>query len=358
MECRRRVDDRARQEAGLHLSDPIDCIPEDRRQRARSALTAAFGRAPVTSLEPITMGASALSYRIEVAGRPYLLRLESSRRDEVRDPHRSYACMQAAAEAGIAPAVRHADAAAAVAIMDYVPHRPTRDYVRTAKDLTRDFGTLVARLQAVPAFPPVLDYPTVVGRLLTRLLGSGLYVPGLLDPHREGFERILEAYPWDSASLVSSHNDFHPGNVLFDGERLWLIDWETAYRNDPLVDVATLTIFIADSPELEAVLLRAWLGRDPDRVQRARLVLMRSLARLFYGCASNLNAAHALGAVAPATDLSAPTRAEFNAAIEQGRLDVGLPEAQRLVGKMALRSFLADVTAPAFEEALVIVRQG
>ena len=119
-----------------------------------------------------------------------------------------------------------------------------------------------------------------------------------------------------------------------------------------------VNIFIADSPELEAVLLRASLGRDPDRVQRARLVLMRSLARLFYGCASNLNAAHALGAVAPATDLSAPTRAEFNAAIEQGRLDVGLPEAQRLVGKMALRSFLADVTAPAFEEALVIVRQG
>jgi aminoglycoside phosphotransferase (APT) family kinase protein len=358
MERRRRFDDRARQEAGLHLSDLVDRIPEDRRDRARSALVAAFGRAPVTSLEPITMGASALSYRIEVAHRPYLLRLESSRRDEVRDPHRSYACMQAAAEAGIAPAVRHADAAAAVAIMDYVPHRPTREYVRTAKDLTRDFGALVARLQAVPAFPPVLDYPTVVGRLVTRLLGSGLYVPGLLDPHREGFERIREAYPWDSASLVSSHNDFHPGNVLFDGERLWLIDWETAYRNDPLVDVATLTIFIADSPERESVLLRAWLGRDPDRVQRARLVLMRSLARLFYGCASNLNAAHAPGAEAPATDLSAPTPAEFAAAVGEGRLDVGSPQGQRLVGKMALRSFLADVTAPAFEEALAIVRQG
>jgi len=47
----------------------------------------------------MTLGASALSYRIEVAGRPYLLRLESSRRDEVRDPHRSYVCMRAAAEA-------------------------------------------------------------------------------------------------------------------------------------------------------------------------------------------------------------------------------------------------------------------
>jgi len=31
----------------------------------------------------MTLGARRLSYRIEVAGRPYLLRLESSRRDEV-----------------------------------------------------------------------------------------------------------------------------------------------------------------------------------------------------------------------------------------------------------------------------------
>ena len=36
----------------------------------------------------------------------------------------------------------------------------------------------------------------------------------------------------------------------------------------------------------------------------------------------------------------------------------GSPEAQRLIGKMALASFLAGVTAPAFEEALAVVRQG
>lgn len=123
-----------------------------------------------------------------------------------------------------------------------------------------------------------------------------------------------------------------------------------------MVDVATLTLFIAASPELEAVLLRSWLGREPDRAQRARLVLMRSLARLYYGCAASLNAAHALGTVAPETDLSAPTWAEFGAAIEQKRLAVGAPEAQRLVGKIALASFLSGVRTSEFEEVLVVVR--
>ena len=58
------------------------------------------------------------------------------------------------------------------------------------------------------------------------------------------------------------------------------------------------------------------------------------------------------------TDLEALTRAEFAEAIEQGRLTVGQPEAQRLIGKMALASFLSGVTSSEFEEALAIVRQG
>lgn len=303
------------------------------------------------------MGASASSYRIEVAGRLYILRLESSRRNEIRDPYRSYVCMRLAADAGIAPAVRHADPEAAVAITDFLPHRPMTD-MWASPDLARDLGNLVARLQAIPAFPPVTDYPTMVGGLLGRLLGSCLFAPGLLDPHREGFERICEAYPWNGAALVSSHNDLSPANILFDGERLWFIDWETAYRNDPLVDVATLTIFLAASPELEQALLRSWLGREPDGAQRARLVLMRSLVCLYYGCAASLNAAHALGTVAPETNLSAPTWDEFGAAIAQKRLALGAPEGQRLSGKIALASFLAGVRTPQFEEAMAVVGLG
>jgi Ser/Thr protein kinase RdoA (MazF antagonist) len=320
-------------------------------------LAATFGRSPVTSLEPITLGASALSYRIEVAGRPYLLRLESSRRDEVRDPHRAYACMRLAVEAGLAPAVHHADAAAGVAIVDFVRQRPLSDYAGGAPALLRDLGGLVARLQAIPAFPPVRDYPAVVDHLLGLLLESGMFAPGLLDPHRQGLERIRAAYPWNKAALVSSHNDLNPMNILFDGKRLWFVDWETAYRNDPLVDVATLAIFLGGAPELDAALLRSWLGREPDRPLAARLAVMRQFVRLFFGCAASLNAAHALPSIAPATDLDAPTREQFGEAVAHGRVALGSAEAQRLVGKIALASFLDTLSAPGFDEALAAVRQ-
>ena len=338
------------------MSDPFDRIPADRREAARSALTAAFGTAPLTAVHRVTSGASALSYQIEVADRPYLLRLESLQRDDVRDPHRTYLCMRTAVEAGIAPALHHADPTAGVAIMDFVPARPLFGYPGGREGLTRDLGDLVARLQATPAFPPVASYPTVLEGLLGRLLGSGLFAAGLLDRHREGFERICQAYPWDNAALVSSHNDPHPGNILFDGKRLWLIDWETAYRNDRLVDVAILTLYLAASPELEGMLLKSWRGRAPDRALRARLVLMRQLVRLFYACASSLHAASP--SAVPETDLAALTPAEFRAAVDEGRLVLGAPETQPIGGKVALATFLAVLATPQFEEALVITQQG
>ncbi len=120
--------------------------------------------------------------------------------------------------------------------------------------------------------------------------------------------------------------------------------------------MAIFTLYLAGSPELEGLLLQSWLGRAPDRALRARLVLMRQLVRLFYGCAASLHAA--APGVVPETDLTALTPAQFRAAVDEGRLVAGAPQTQRIGGKVALATFLAGLGTPAFEEALVVARQG
>jgi Ser/Thr protein kinase RdoA (MazF antagonist) len=184
-----------------------------------------------------------------------------------------------------------------------------------------------------------------------------VFATGLLDPHAEGLARILEVYRWEPNARVSSHNDPNPQNVLFDGERLWLVDWETAYRNDPLVDVAVLAQNLAPTPETEDALLAAWLGHAPDRVLRARLILMRALVRFYYA-GLVLGLAAAAPRAAPDTDLTPLTQAELGAAVAQGRLKLGTPEAMHALGKMFLAAFLAAVHEPGLEEALRVARTG
>jgi aminoglycoside phosphotransferase (APT) family kinase protein len=335
----------------------FESIPAERRETARLAFNTVFGARPLSSLQPITTGASALIYRIEVGGRLYVLRLESSIRDEVREPRRTYACMRVAAESGIAPALLHADADAGVSIMEFVASRPLADHPGGAAALAGALGALTARLQATPAFPRVADYRSILAGMFDRLVDVGLYADRLLEPHREGFDRICDAYPWDASASVSSHNDPHPGNILFDGARLWLIDWEAAYRNDPLVDVAVMTLYIASSPGAQEALVRSWLGRPSDPVLRARLVLMRQLVRLFYGLANGLYVAGAKPDLIE-VDLVAPTPAEFWLAIDQKRLVPNSLDAQRIGGKVALRTFIDGLATPGCAEALAVVRRG
>ena len=75
-----------------------------------------------------------------------------------------------------------------------------------------------------------------------------------------------------------------------------------------------------------------------------------------YGCAASLHAA--APGVVPETDLTALTPAAFRTAVDEGRLVPGAPETQRIGGKVALATFLAVLGTPAFEEALVVARQG
>jgi len=334
----------------------FDSVPAERRDAARSALASAFGAAQVSSIQPILGGASALTYRVQVGGRPYALRLDV-RRSPMHDPARGFACMRTAAEAGVSPPLRHADAEAGVAITDFIAARPLTAYPGGPEALARDFGRLIARLQATPAFPVLDDYFNVIGRMMAFLAGSGLFAAGLLEPHMARLETIRQAYPWDPAALVSSHNDPNPRNLIFDGTRLWLIDWETAFRNDPLVDVAIVTQEIAPAPALEDALLRGWLGQAPSAQVRARLTLMKAVIRLYYAGLMLMPLAAAPPAQ-PHGDLAAPSLAEFRQAIAEGRTALGAPDFMFTLGKMQLAGFLNTAGAPGFDKALSVAWAG
>ena len=138
-----------------------------------------------------------------------------------------------------------------------------------------------------------------------------------------------KAYDAGASRLVSSHNDPTPNNILFDGERLWLIDWESACRNDPLVDAAIVLDQFARSRELEDVLLKAWFGRAPDEALRARLAPVRALTCLFYAGVM-FSASAAASWAKDDTDLSAPTPEQFRLAIDEGRLIRGAAETRHI----------------------------
>ncbi len=303
-----------------------------------AAVAAAFGAAEIEAIQPVGGGASgALPFRVDLRGRRYLVRVEGER-SPLRNPHQ-YESMRIAAEAGIAPRLYHADAAAGVAVMDFIEAQPLGAFPGGPAGLARAIGELLARVQSTELFPRFVAYPDMVGRLWAWVCQTGLFAPGVLDPCTDHLHRVCEAYAREAVDAVSSHNDPVPRNILFDGNRLWLIDWESAYRNDPLADVAIVLDSFALSPALEPVLLDAWFGRRPDEAVLARLGLVRALTRLYYAGVFLSAAAAALGPVGE-TGLS------VSAALRDGALDPDSPGTKLILGKLYLRAFLTGEPPP------------
>ena len=328
----------------------FDTFPVAHRDSASAALSAAFGSAPVGEITAMAGGATTASvYRVEVGARRYLLRIEGEP-SPLRNPHQ-YVSMRIATEAGIAPEIHYLDEAARIVVTDFVEHQPLKTYPGGPPALAQALGELFSRVQGTPVFPYYVNYGDIVARLFAHVRRTGLFAAGLLDAHLDRLELLRETYDAGASRLVSSHNDPTPNNILFDGERLWLIDWESACRNDPLVDAAIVLGQFARSRELEDVLLRAWFGRAPDEALRARLASVRALTCLFYAGVM-FSASAAASWAKDDTDLSALTPEQFRLAIDEGRLIRGAAESRHILGKMYLASFLSGVAAPKLEGAV------
>ncbi len=308
-------------------------LPEPLYDATAAALAAVYRGQAFQCLGPTVSGASgAVALKLRSGGREHLLRVEVSK-DRMRNPHH-YRCMAIAAEAGLAPALHYVDADHGVAVMDFIHAVPLAQFPGGKPALLRALGVLARDLQQAPPFPELWDFRAAAGRLLA--LAEQRFAPGLLDPHRAAFERLQAAIEWDPANHVSSHNDPNPRNVLFDGQRLWLIDWEAACRNDPMVDVAILTDTLADTPEEKRALLAAWLGRAATGDETRRLGQLTMLTRVYYAGLLFALSGPATGTLA---GLDAPTPEEFAARV--AGLTAPTPEILLDLAKMRLRDFLA-----------------
>lgn len=176
----------------------------------------------------------------------------------------------AAARAGVAPAVVEfvaPDGPLAVAHLDARALRPeeVRGDLRRVAELCR-------RLHAGPRADSDVDTGEVLRRY-TRLVDEhrSWVLPGhaALAP---AVHRTLAALAASPVPLVPCHNDLPGGNVLDDGDRLWLVDFEFAGNNDPWCELGILASGAGLSPDQVEELVTAYDDRaGPERVARTRL---------------------------------------------------------------------------------------
>ncbi len=81
-------------------------------------------------------------------------------------------------------------------------------------------------------------------------------------------------------TIVFGHNDLLAANLIDDGSRLWLIDWDYAGFNTPLFDLANLASNNGLTPDLEDVLLQCYFGGPVDAHTRRGFAALKCASLL------------------------------------------------------------------------------
>jgi len=256
----------------------LSMIPENKRNAVKLALVSTFGTESYDSIEQLTKGLStALIFKITIGTRPYLLRV-IIREDQMADPAHFFDSMTTAADAGLGPAIHYLSVEDRICITDFICEKPF-----SLREAREQIPTLLRKLHGLHSFRKRVSYFDVMGNFVKRFCESELLAKQQLLEIWDVYTKLVQVYPVDQAAgWVSSHNDLKPENLIYDGKRAWIIDWEAAFLNDRYLDLSVVGNFILDDEEQTDDFLAAYFQREASTYERSRFIVMQQLLHLYY----------------------------------------------------------------------------
>jgi hypothetical protein len=236
-------------------------------------------------LVPLAGGITNRNYTFNLDGRVCVVR-EPGERTELLgiDRANEAEAAQRAASLGIGPPV--------VALLDGVGTLVTELVSGRHLELSGGAGGFVSRLPEVVSLirrfhesgPLAGSFPIhrVVEWHARDAILFGVEVPASFETLRGVSDLIERAFVEGGSEVVACHNDLLPSNVLFGGDRVWLLDFEYAGMNERFFDLGNLSVNCGFDRVEDEELLGYYFGSVTPRAI-ARLQLMKIMSEFREG---------------------------------------------------------------------------
>lgn len=246
------------------------------RVRALAAEALEIAPQAIRSAERIEHGLTNQNWIVRVGQRSAVVRLNSAHSSSLGiDRHSEAQVLRVAAHAGLGPRVLKCDLHEDVLITEVLPGSPwSMEYACSTVGIARLAG-LLRDVHAMSISDGIarVDALSVVESYWATLDRAGL--SGLAGSAEQ--RACAVEIGWRLRSDVRPrlcHNDVHHLNLMDDGSRVRLLDWEYAGLGDPFFDLAGVCCYHEYEAEQCEQLLQHYLGRsDPtatERLQSAR----------------------------------------------------------------------------------------
>ena len=233
-------------------------------------------------MEPLSGGITNHNFLVRSEGQTFVARLSVELELLGIDRRNEVVCQRAAHALGIAAGVVHHESG--VLVSEYLEARTmTPDEVRdpifiprlaeVLRTLHDGWNALTGAMLYFSVFQTVRTYAQTARQLNVRLPDD---IDALLDDSARLARRLAPFVP------VLCHNDLLPANILDDGRRVWLVDWEYAGIGHPLFDLAGVSANCRFTAPFERRFLaeyRQTVEADPRDLRELRILKTISLLR-------------------------------------------------------------------------------
>ena len=161
--------------------------------------------------------------------------------------------------------------------MKWIDGRTFDDPMLDDEEQLARVAAVCRRLHAAPRFVSDFDMFDIQRRYLAVVQEFGFRLPDdylEFEPTVRRIEHVLRA---SAGPAVPCHNDLLAGNILDDGRRLWLIDFEYSGNNDPTFELGNACQELEyDEPRVEEMCASYFGEAYPDKLARMKLNILLS----------------------------------------------------------------------------------
>ncbi|MDT4911984.1 MAG: hypothetical protein QOC66_1112 [Pseudonocardiales bacterium] len=177
-----------------------------------------------------------------------------------------------AAAAGVGPEVVEYAPDDGVLLVKWIAGRTFADHDLDDEAQLARLADVCRRLHAAPKFANDFDMFHVQRRYLAIVRELEFRLPEDYVSFEPTVRRIENALRGSAQGTVPCHNDLLAANIMDDGERLWLIDYEYSGNNDPCFELGNIWSEAAlDTDRLEHLVTCYFGAPSPVQTARARL---------------------------------------------------------------------------------------
>lgn len=330
-------------------------LSDDHRSRIHLAISKALNTDSWELLHLVNGGYSgAFVYSIKANNQTYIAKLDDLN-DKKLDPHRYYPNMLIASEYGITPRIYYSDPAQGITLMEHIQCKPLPV---AGPGAVRDHASLIRDLHHMPEFTGWKTLDEIVQFFLKILPAS--YLETDIIRSAISTSKRLSSLLSDPADDRSCHCDLNPNNLLYNGRKYYLVDWQASCKRNLYFDLACMAIFFYYfDRDLQNKFLEEYLQRQPTEIEQAKYELMQIFVNIYYGIIFISLPFLNHQPLDPLSENQVGALSDFNTFMQNigaGFVNIGQHEVQQQFGHVFLSAGLKATSSEHYNEIISLIK--